>query len=576
MAADAPVPLMSTAELKPLLKLAHRRGVSCAVAMTRDRQATVLLHRRLKPRKLAAELRQKARGAGLDLDAATVRFGRATVDGASDGTKVTFTVNKAPPGPMRMLVLPQMRSAGHQRCEFVVDEALETEAEDGEDANDGDEGAWAGGEGAMEGGGSLHGPARTPSIPPGAPSNARPGTAPAKSGMASTGPGGTPAPDGMAAARVRLTQLALRARDVLPGNPPGADAIRTAAARARQALASGDVAAMNAAAGVMEQALGPAQPSGAAGAGGGQPGAATATLQSGADARAGAPRDRTGWVDVAQARPSNTATDAGGVTPAAASGAYAPARGALEPGRRPHAREVWRYGPPLLADIRQVQPGTDVSALHQRIEQLYGDSPTTRGGLQRAVSDLSDPAQQSPQDRAATLAILDEYVRREDTLQPAPDDGFGYSPERPGYHTYTSGPHVVCPAELRCSREEMADQMARFAVPGQSPDQPVQNGKPYSVYDPFTGMYAGGVFTTVSPDGLTTQNRTRPGHLLHDGQITREATQNPDGSWSVFTIGSGNNFLPLGAEANALAGPRIFERVDEQMRQEILRHHGGS
>lgn len=117
--------------------------------------------------------------------------------------------------------------------------------------------------------------------------------------------------------------------------------------------------------------------------------------------------------------------------------------------------------------------------------------------------------------------------------------------------------------------------MSRFAVPGQSPDQPVRDLGRYRVYDPFTGLYAGRVTTTVSPDGLTTSNQTLPGHILHDGQITRSAIRNPDGLWSVFTTGSGNNTVPLGAEANEFAGPRIFERVDEQMRQNILRHHAG-
>lgn len=512
----------------------------------------VLLHRRLKPRKLLAELKQKARVSGMDLDTATVRFGRAAVDGASDSAKVTFTVNKAPPGPMRMLMLPQMRSAGYQRCEFVVDEALETEAEDGEDVDD--EGTD---ERAGEGDGSLSDPARTAA--------ALPSKAPVGSDAAGEGSVAAPAPDGMAAARARLTQLALRAKEAMPSDPPRADAIRAAAAQARKALASQDVAAVNAAANVMQGALGPEQPGDATGADDGQPASAAAALWAGADARAGAPRDRTGWVDVAQ----------GGVVPAAASGGYGPTRGALEPGHRPHAREVWRYGPPLLADIQQVQPGTDASTLRQRIEQLYGEIPTTRGGLQRAVSDLSDPAQQAPQDRAATLAVLEQYLRHDTTLQPSPDDGFGYSPTRPGYHRYTSGPHVVCPAEIRCSREEVADQMSRFAVPGQSPDQPVTDLGVYKVYDPFTDLFAGRVQTSVSPDGLRTANRTRPGHVLHDGQITRQATQNPDGSWSVLTVGSGNNFIPLGAEANELAGPRIFDRVDDQMRQNILRHHGG-
>ena len=76
--------------------------------------------------------------------------------------------------------------------------------------------------------------------------------------------------------------------------------------------------------------------------------------------------------------------------------------------------------------------------------------------------------------------------------------------------------------------------------------------------------------TSISSDGLTTTNVTLPGHLLYDGQITRSATQNPDGSWSVTTIGAGNNIYPGMATANELAGPGIFNNMDEQMRQNIM------
>lgn len=51
--------------------------------------------------------------------------------------------------------------------------------------------------------------------------------------------------------------------------------------------------------------------------------------------------------------------------------------------------------------------------------------------------------------------------------------------------------------------------------------------------------------------------------------------QGPNSSWSASAVESGNDLVPLGAETNELAGPRIFDQVDEQMRQNILRHHGG-
>ena len=152
--------------------------------------------------------------------------------------------------------------------------------------------------------------------------------------------------------------------------------------------------------------------------------------------------------------------------------------------------------------------------------------------------------------------------------------GTVFSPAKEGYHFYQAGPNLVAPANLYLTPAQMADQMSRFAVPGQSPDQPVQSGKTYRVYAPITGTFVGNVTTTVSSDGLTTSNETAPGHLLYDGQITRSAIENPDGSWSVITSGIGNNIYPGMATVNEEVGPDIFNNVDEQMRQNITKIYG--
>jgi len=125
--------LMLPAELKPLLKLSRRRPVSCAVVLTKDRQGVALLDRKVKPRKLAATLKARAKAAGLELDPSTIRFGRASVDGASDSARVVFKVHKDAPAAMGRAMLPLLRPVGFQRCEFVTDAALEDEPEDGED-----------------------------------------------------------------------------------------------------------------------------------------------------------------------------------------------------------------------------------------------------------------------------------------------------------------------------------------------------------------------------------------------------------------------------------------------------------
>lgn len=150
----------------------------------------------------------------------------------------------------------------------------------------------------------------------------------------------------------------------------------------------------------------------------------------------------------------------------------------------------------------------------------------------------------------------------------------GYGPDKPGWHNYTAGPNIVCTAEEQCTAQEIADHLSRFAVPGQNPAVPSRNGTTNPVYDPVTGMYAGDVDTKISEDGLTVQNKTRDNHILHNGQITRSATQNPDGSWSVTTRGIGNNVTPGMNIANQYGGPVIFGILDERMRENVRVHHG--
>jgi hypothetical protein len=101
------------------------------------------------------------------------------------------------------------------------------------------------------------------------------------------------------------------------------------------------------------------------------------------------------------------------------------------------------------------------------------------------------------------------------------------------------GPNLVCRAELQCSREEVSDQLARFAVPGRDPSRPVVDGDFSVVYDPKTGLPGGLVKSYVGDEGLKVVNVTSPLHVFHQGVIIRWADQRDDGSWYVTTRGSG-------------------------------------
>jgi hypothetical protein len=102
----------------------------------------------------------------------------------------------------------------------------------------------------------------------------------------------------------------------------------------------------------------------------------------------------------------------------------------------------------------------------------------------------------------------------------------------------------------------------------------LENGDLSLVYDPFEGIPAGYIQTTVSADNLTI-NTTLPVHVFYDGQITRTAWRAPDGSWHVTTRGIGNNVVPGMNKINEMFGPEIFDALDRQMRENIERHHRG-
>lgn len=124
---DATPEFMSKDVLKPLLRLAKRRAVACAVCLTHDREAILFMHRRMKPRRAMEEVRHQGKALKLDLNIATIRFGRARVDLAYDSQTVLFTLNKPAADVMRRALLIHLRPVGFQHCEIGVDEALEDE-----------------------------------------------------------------------------------------------------------------------------------------------------------------------------------------------------------------------------------------------------------------------------------------------------------------------------------------------------------------------------------------------------------------------------------------------------------------
>ena len=261
---DAPHSLMSPAEMKPLLMLSKRDPVSAVIGLTKSKDGVVFLAKKVKPRKLVAQMKKHAAEAKMELDVASLRFGRATVDAEADSSLVTFTVNKEAAGTMRPKLLVHLKKAGFGKCEIVVDASLETESDEDElhapgMAPPGGHPDPAGmsadapaGE-AAEAGTSSPPSAAAPTAANEAAGAQHPAVAPADATPASAGD--APALD-RAALTQRITDLVKRMMDAMAANPAGADAMRTAALSAQAGLKSGDLGAAAASADALERLLG--------------------------------------------------------------------------------------------------------------------------------------------------------------------------------------------------------------------------------------------------------------------------------------------------------------------------------
>src|SRR5580704_580823 len=117
--------IMTAAEMKPLLMLSKRDPVNAVIGMTKDHDGVILLSKRIKPKKLLAQLKADARKAKIELDTASLRFGKAEVDTDKDSSMVVFTVNKDPPGAMRMKLLEVVKRVPYAKIDIGVDAKIE-------------------------------------------------------------------------------------------------------------------------------------------------------------------------------------------------------------------------------------------------------------------------------------------------------------------------------------------------------------------------------------------------------------------------------------------------------------------
>ncbi len=128
--------IMAADKMKPLLALSKREPVQAAIALTAEGDGVILLDKKAKPKKVMSMLRAEAVKAKLQLNNATLRFGRAEVDTDYDSGMVRFFINKDAPGNMRIKLVEVVKRIPYQKVEINVDASLEDEPEedDGADA----------------------------------------------------------------------------------------------------------------------------------------------------------------------------------------------------------------------------------------------------------------------------------------------------------------------------------------------------------------------------------------------------------------------------------------------------------
>ncbi len=122
--------IMEAAKMKPLLALSKREPVQAAVALTAEGDGVVLLDKRLKPKKVLAQLKALAGKEKIKLETSTFRFGKAEVDTDYDPGMVRFFVNKEAPGKMRIALVTVFKQIAYSKVEFNVDASFEEEPDE--------------------------------------------------------------------------------------------------------------------------------------------------------------------------------------------------------------------------------------------------------------------------------------------------------------------------------------------------------------------------------------------------------------------------------------------------------------
>jgi hypothetical protein len=213
-----------------------------------------------------------------------------------------------------------------------------------------------------------------------------------------------------------------------------------------------------------------------------------------------------------------------------------------------------------------LRPSAVTPPLRAREGQLPG--PLRRDGSPAGFQRQPDPVRQG----------LEGPVRIPRPAQPAKkQEGWNsrerwFAPEgrRGGVHDYVTQ-NTVCRDAAAASPAQRADQLSRFAYPGQDPERPARHNSENLVWDrrgplPVPG---GVVRTRISPDGQAVQNRTTRWHVF-DGTVDRRFVE-VDGRLDVRSQGVGDSPMLFFDSINQREGARLMHHMDRAMARSMAK-----
>jgi hypothetical protein len=122
--------IMKPAGMKVLLSRSKTEPVQAAIGVTVEGDGIILLDKKMKPKKVLAQLKKEAAAANIKLQPSTLRFGKAEVDTDYDPGMVRFFINKEAPGNMRVKLLEVVKRVPYQKVELNVDASFEDEPDE--------------------------------------------------------------------------------------------------------------------------------------------------------------------------------------------------------------------------------------------------------------------------------------------------------------------------------------------------------------------------------------------------------------------------------------------------------------